>query len=63
MNKVADPIVPKRLRNLVNRLARLDEGQAYTLTLFFPQGGEPIWTIQPLGKVENDRQPRTDVLK
>jgi len=63
MNKVTDTVVPRRLRNLVNRLTRLEDGKTYSITLVMLEGRDPIWTVQTLGNIENDRQPRADVLK
>lgn len=55
---------PDRLRKLMLRLASLEPGQAYTVTLIIPQDGAVVHVVTPLGKVENGhRQARNNVLK
>jgi len=44
--------VPRWALRLLYRLAQLQRGHAYTLTVIVT-GDEPVWTVQPLGKVEN----------
>jgi hypothetical protein len=44
--------VPRWALRLIYRLAQLQRGQAYTLTVVMV-GEEPVWTVQAMGKVEN----------
>lgn len=46
--------VPRWALRLLYRLAQLQRGQAYTLTVIMV-GDEPVWTVQQMGKVENGR--------
>ncbi len=46
--------VPRWALRLLYRLAQLQRGQAYTLTVVMV-GDEPVWTVQQMGKVENGR--------
>ena len=46
-------ILPAWVWKFIRRLEKLEPGQAYTVTLIMTQDGEPIWTVQPAGKVEN----------
>ena len=46
--------VPRWALRLLYRLAQLQRGQAYTLTLLMV-GDEPVWTVQQMGKVENGK--------
>jgi hypothetical protein len=46
--------VPRWAMRLLYRLAQLQRGQAYTLTLIMV-GDEPVWTVEHMGKVENGR--------
>ena len=51
------PQVPADLLKLIYRLASLDRGHVYHLTLVVPEAttAERFWTVQPAGKVENLR--------
>lgn len=44
--------VPRWALRLLYRLAQLQRGQAYTVTVIMT-GNEPVWTVQAMGKVEN----------
>lgn len=61
---IAQPaeITPKRLRKLMLRLAQLQPGMAYTITLVvLDNESDPVQIVTPLGKVENGhRQERAD---
>lgn len=46
--------VPRWALRLLYRLAQLQRGQAYTVTVVMA-GDEPVWTVQQMGKVENGR--------
>lgn len=46
--------VPRWALRLVYRLGMLRRGEAYTLTIVMTET-EPVWTVQPLGKLENSR--------
>lgn len=46
--------VPRWALRLLYRLAQLQRGQAYTVTVIMA-GDEPVWTVQQMGKVENGR--------
>lgn len=48
-------ILPAWVWKLILRLSRLEPGNAYTVTVIMAHDGEPIWTVQPAGKVENGR--------
>lgn len=50
-------VMPARLRNLMQRLARLERGKVYTLVLIVPDSadGEPCWSLQNEAKLENAR--------
>ena len=48
------PDVPRWALRLIYRLAQMQQGQAYTVTVIMA-GNEPVWMMQPLGKVENGR--------
>jgi hypothetical protein len=55
---------PERLRKLMLRLASLEPGQAYTVTLIIPDDGAVAHVITPLGKVENGhRQAQKNMLR
>lgn len=55
---------PARLRRFVKRMALLQPGMAYSITLFVPEGeSEPQWTVLLLGKIENYLQKHEDVLR
>lgn len=47
--------VPERLRKLMMRLANLQPGHSYGITLYLPESGEPMWAIAPQGKIEGRR--------
>ena len=38
----------------IARIAKLEHGQAYTVTVFMTDG-EPVWTVQPIAKLENTK--------
>lgn len=44
--------LPRWALRLLYRLAQLQNGQAYTVTIIMA-GSEPVWAVQPIGKVEN----------
>jgi hypothetical protein len=46
--------VPKWAMRLIYRLGMLRKGEGYLLTVLMTSD-EPVWSIQPLGKLENDR--------
>lgn len=47
-------ITPKRLRKLMLRLAQLQPGMAYTITLIvLDSESEPVHVVTALGRVEN----------
>jgi len=53
---IAQPaeITPKRLRKLMLRLAQLQPGMAYTITLIvLDSESEPVHVVTALGRVEN----------
>ena len=56
-NMHTQPQVPADLLKLIYRLASLDRGHVYHLTLVVPEAAtaERFWTVQPAGKVENLR--------
>lgn len=43
---------PKWFVRLALRLAQLERGQVYTLTIVM-LGDEPVWTVQTVGKLES----------
>ena len=45
---------PQWAWKLFRRLAKLERGHAYTLTIVMLDG-DPVWTLQTVGKVENER--------
>jgi hypothetical protein len=45
---------PRWFVKLALRLAQLERGKAYTLTVLMV-GDEPVWTVQAIGKLENER--------
>lgn len=45
---------PAWVRKLVNRLAKLERGQVYTLTVVLIDD-EPVWGLQAVARLENDR--------
>lgn len=49
--------IPALWLRFVYRVAQLQRGQAYALTIFVPEdkGSEPVWAIKPIGKIENQR--------
>ncbi len=49
-----EPLIPAWAWKFFCRLAKLERGHAYTLTVVMT-GDEPVWTVQPLGKLENER--------
>lgn len=55
---VGNVIVPGQLVNFVKRLASLERGHGYSITLIVPERreDEPQWMVLPLGKVENQRR-------
>jgi hypothetical protein len=44
---------PRWFVRLARRIGKFEQGHAYTLTVVM-SGSEPVWTVQSLGKVEND---------
>lgn len=51
---ISPDVIPLRLEKLMKRVAQLTPGMAYTLTLIITSDkGEPVWTVTPLGKLEN----------
>jgi hypothetical protein len=49
---------PARLRKLMLRLAQLQPGMAYTVTLLVLDDGEPLAFVAELGKVEHQGHRR-----
>ena len=47
--------MPAWVWKLIRRLAKLERGHVYTLTLVYLEG-DPVWTVQAAGKVENGQQ-------
>lgn len=47
-------IVPGWAWKLIRRLAKLERGHAYTLTIVMLDG-DPVWTVQASGKLENEQ--------
>ncbi len=50
----AGSILPRWGLRLIYRLAQLERGRAYNVTVMMV-GDEPVWTVQSIGKVENER--------
>ncbi len=50
----AGAILPRWGLRLIYRLAQLERGRAYNVTVMMV-GDEPVWTVQSIGKVENER--------
>ena len=48
------PDVPAWAWKLIRRLAKLEQGHAYALTIVMTDS-EPVWTVQSVGKLENGR--------
>lgn len=50
-------LIPEDLRKLMLRLAQLERGRAYSVTILVPESNadEPVWSVLPLGKIENLR--------
>ena len=48
----ASSILPRWGLRLIYRLAQLERGRAYNVTVLMV-GDEPVWTVQSIGKVEN----------
>ena len=46
---------PKWFVRLALRLAQLESGRVYSLLLIVPKDGEPTWSVQGDGKLENQR--------
>jgi hypothetical protein len=46
--------VPRWAWKLIARLAKLERGQVYRLTLVM-DGTEPTWALEPVGRLENWR--------
>lgn len=44
--------VPRWLWKLIYRLAKLERGQVYRLTLIMG-GDEPAWAVEPVARLEN----------
>lgn len=46
--------------NFLQRVARLERGRVYTLTLIVPShaDAEPVWAISSEGKIENGNEKR-----
>lgn len=55
---ITSDILPTRLLKLALRLAQLQPGRAYTVTIWMPpkSDAEPTWSVTDLGKIENDRR-------
>lgn len=49
--------IPTRLVRFLRRVMALKPGQAYALTLWIPEApdSEPVWSVNNLGKIENQR--------
>lgn len=47
-------IVPVWAWKLIRRLAKLERGHAYTLTIVMLDG-DPVWILQAAGKLENEQ--------
>lgn len=49
--------IPRRWYNFLSRVARMEEGKAYTIIVIMPKcaDAEPIWVVREDGKVENQR--------
>lgn len=48
--------IPARWLHLLYRLAKLERGKVYTITLIVPtEDGDPQWAISGAAKVENGR--------
>ena len=45
-------ILPRWGLRLIYRLAQLERGRAYNVTVLMV-GDEPVWTVQSIGKLEN----------
>lgn len=46
--------VPKWARRLIYRLAQLERGKAYDVTVVMPSGeGDPVWVVRGVNPVEN----------
>lgn len=48
-------LLPSWAWKFIARISKLEPGEVYTVTLFLSPGGEPVWTVQPIGKLENVR--------
>ena len=46
--------VPRWAWKLLMRLGTLRKGEVYRLTVVM-QGDEPVWTVEPVGRLENWR--------
>lgn len=48
----ASASVPKWALKLARRIAKLERGKAYTITVMMV-GSTPVWTVQATGEIEN----------
>jgi hypothetical protein len=52
MRKVDTVTLPAWALRLIYRLAQLEKGKAYNVTVMMVSD-TPVWTVQSIGKVEN----------